>query len=125
MRAIRCKDTEPEMVIRRMVHKLGYRFRLHRRDLPGKPDIVFPKLHSIIFVNGCFWHKHKGCKYATVPKSNVAFWTEKLKRNVQRDKENIRALKKQGYRVNVLWECETTNIKRLNFKLRKFLDNKK
>jgi DNA mismatch endonuclease, patch repair protein len=121
MAAIRDKDTKPELAVRRCLHSLGYRFRLHKRDLPGKPDLFLRKYNSAIFIHGCFWHQHKGCKYAAVPKSNVPFWAEKLKRNVQRDKQNISALKMKGYRVKVVWECETRDIQSLTDILKDFL----
>jgi len=90
MAAVKGKDTKPEIAVRKLLHSLGYRYRLHKKDLPGSPDIFLKKYNTVIYVHGCFWHQHKGCKYATVPKSNVAFWTEKLERNVRRDRKNIR-----------------------------------
>lgn len=123
MAAVKGKDTKPEIAVRKLLHSLGYRYRLHKKELPGSPDIFLKKYDAVIYVHGCFWHHHKGCKHATVPKSNVAFWTEKLKRNVHRDKENIMALKRLGYKVKVIWECQTTNIKLLDYKLRGFLNN--
>ena len=106
MSHIRSKDTKPEMVVRRHLHALGFRFRLHSPKLPGHPDIVLPKWHTVVFVNGCFWHRHKGCKTATMPKSNVEFWQAKFDRNVARDKKEHAALKAAGWHVIVLWECE-------------------
>lgn len=124
MAAVKSKDTKPEIVVRKLLYSMGYRYRLHKKELPGSPDIFLKKHKSVIYVHGCFWHQHKDCKRAAMPKSNVSFWTEKMKRNVSRDKENIRALKEQGYKVKVIWECETINIQRLDSKLRRFLDNK-
>ena len=106
MRAIRSKDMLPELTVRRLVHKLGYRFRLHRKDLPGKPDLVFGPRRKIIFVHGCFWHSH-GCKVAHVPKSNLSYWSPKLQRNKVRDEKNLKALVAGGWEALVIWECET------------------
>ena len=106
MSRIRSKDTKPEMVVRKHLHALGFRYRLHPSKLPGHPDIVLPKWHTVIFVNGCFWHRHEGCKVATMPKSNVAFWEAKFARNVARDRQEQAALRKAGWHVIVLWECE-------------------
>jgi DNA mismatch endonuclease (patch repair protein) len=106
MRAIRSKGMRPELAVRSLVHRLGYRFRLHRKDLPGKPDLVFPSRRKVIFVHGCFWHSHHGCKVAHMPKSNVAYWGPKLARNQQRDQAAQSGLEKQGWQFLVLWECE-------------------
>jgi DNA mismatch endonuclease (patch repair protein) len=94
------------MVVRRMLHAAGYRYRLHVRDLPGKPDLVFPARRKVVFINGCFWHRHRGCALARLPKSRVEFWTEKLERNRQRDERNVAALKELGWEVLTVWECE-------------------
>lgn len=110
MSAVHGKNTAPELTVRKTLHALGFRFRLHRKDLPGKPDIVLPKYRTCIFVHGCFWHQHPKCKRATRPSSNVEFWNEKLDGNVARDKENIRTLKRLGWRVLVIWECKTKNV---------------
>jgi DNA mismatch endonuclease, patch repair protein len=110
MRAVKSKDTTPEMKVRRLLHRAGYRFRLHRADLPGKPDIVFPSKRAAIFVHGCFWHQHPGCHYADRPSSNNPYWNKKLNRNVERDKAHVAALKEQGWKVLTLWECEIRNI---------------
>ena len=118
MSRIKSKDTKPEMVIRTKLHKAGYRFRLHVKGLPGKPDIVLPKYSSIIFVNGCFWHRHKGCKYAYKPKTRVNFWEEKLNRNIKRQKEVVNQLKKLGWKVFTIWECETKNEKKVSRKIK-------
>ena len=106
MSRIKGKDTCPEIVVRSILHRLGYRFRLHRKDLPGKPDIVLPKHETVIFVNGCFWHRHTGCRQATTPKSNTAFWKKKFADTIKRDRKQQRLLKEAGWRVLVLWECQ-------------------
>jgi DNA mismatch endonuclease, patch repair protein len=121
MRQVKSKDTSPEIQVRRQLHRLGYRFRLHRDDLPGKPDLVLPKWRAVIFVHGCFWHQHEGCRRAARPTSRVAFWTRKLDRNLARDRENIEALEVQGWRVLVLWECELRDDARLERKIMDFL----
>ncbi|MGF9562953.1 very short patch repair endonuclease [Neorhizobium sp. BT27B] len=107
MARIKGKNTKPEMVVRRLVHALGYRYRLHRKDLPGKPDLVFESRKAVIFVHGCFWHQHADpqCRNSVLPKTRVEFWRAKLERNVERDAENLRALERLGYRVLVIWEC--------------------
>lgn len=106
MSRIRSKDTKPEMLVRNPLHALGFRYRLHSSKLPGHPDIVLPKWHTVIFVNGCFWHRHEGCKVATMPKSNVEFWQTKFERNVTRDKKEHATLEPAGWHVVVLWECK-------------------
>ena len=106
MSKIRSKNTKPELVVRHHLHSLGFRYRIHSSKLPGHPDIVLPKWHTVIFINGCFWHRHEGCKVATMPKSNVEFWEKKFKRNVERDKKEQAALKEAGWHVIVVWECE-------------------
>lgn len=124
MRAIRSKDTLPEKTVRSLVHGLGYRFRLHRRNLPGKPDLVFPARLKVIFIHGCFWHSH-GCKAGLIPKSNRSFWLPKLERNVERDHDLIRKLQRLGWRVLVIWECEIRDRDKLVRKLTRFLDPSK
>ena len=123
MRAIRSKDMKPEMLVRKLVHSMGYRYRLHRKDLPGKPDLVFGPRRKVIFVHGCFWHQHsaKDCKITRKPKSNTNYWLPKLERNVKRDKERRDVLKKNGWGVLVVWECEVGGNARLERLLRKFL----
>lgn len=121
MSRIRSRNTSPEMVVRRLVHGLGYRFRLHVPSLPGKPDIVLPRLRSIIEVRGCFWHQHPGCIDAHIPGSRVEYWGPKLERNQQRDKENGRSLRKLGWRVCVVWECETKTAANLLRRIARFL----
>jgi DNA mismatch endonuclease (patch repair protein) len=106
MSHIRSKDTKPEKRLRSLLHRLGFRFRLHRKDLPGTPDIVLPKYRTVIFVHGCFWHQHPGCKKATLPRSNVEFWKNKLEKNIERDKEVEKKLIETGWNVIVIWECE-------------------
>src|SRR6516162_761254 len=119
MSRIRGKDTSPEIVVRRLLHSLGYRFRLHVPDLPGRPDIVLPKYRAIIFVHGCFWHMHR-CKYGkVVPKTNEAFWQAKRASNVERDRRH-RQLLRGKWLVLIVWECETRNPERLRGKLDKF-----
>jgi DNA mismatch endonuclease (patch repair protein) len=112
MAAIKSKNTRPEMFVRRLLYSLGYRYRLHIKYLPGNPDIVFESRKTVIFVNGCFWHQHRKCKYAVIPKSNVKFWSSKLRMNVERDKYNYKQLKKLGYKVAVIWECEINKASR-------------
>ena len=120
MSRIRGKDTTPELIERRLLHSLGFRFRLHVAQLPGRPDIVLPKHAAVILVHGCFWHMHK-CKYGKVtPKTNQSFWEQKRLGNVARDKQNQRRLRK-GWSVLTVWECETRDLERLFKKLRKFL----
>jgi len=109
MSKIRGKDTKPELLVRSMLHRAGYRFSLHRKDLPGKPDIVLRKYKTVIFVHGCFWHCHKQCKSAHVPKSNSTFWKKKLDRNVANDSRHQAALAEMGWNVVVVWECELKN----------------
>ncbi len=106
MSRIRSKDTKPEMIVRSLLHRMGYRFRLHVKTLPAKPDIVLPKYKTIIFIHGCFWHKHSDCKEATTPKSNTAFWQTKLAKNVERDRKKKEKLKRLGWDIIVIWECE-------------------
>lgn len=107
MRSVRRQDTAPELVVRRAAHALGLRFRLHRKELPGTPDLVFPKHRTVIFVHGCFWHRHDGCRKATMPKTRVDFWTSKFRRNQERDEQSATRLKALGWRVIVIWECQT------------------
>jgi len=121
MSAIRGKDTKPEHTVRSIAHALGYRFRLHRRDLPGKPDLVFPGRRVVMLVHGCFWHMHD-CPYGRVkPVTNAAFWADKRAGNVSRDERNIAALEAAGWKVLVIWECETRDRQALGRKLRRFL----
>jgi DNA mismatch endonuclease (patch repair protein) len=107
MSRVRSKNTSPEMRVRRLAHASGMRFRLHRPDLPGKPDLVFPRHRVALFVHGCFWHRHAGCAKASMPKSRMDFWEAKFERNVERDRQAERRLEALGWRVLVVWECET------------------
>lgn len=120
MARIRSKDTKPELIVRREAHRLGYRFRLHRADLPGKPDLVFPKRRRVIFVHGCFWHSHTGCARAFRPATHREFWRAKLAANRQRDAKNEAELTGLGWRVLVIWECEVARTD-LPARLRRFL----
>ena len=106
MAKIRARDTAPELMVRQIAHSMGLRFRLHRKDLPGCPDLIFPKYRLAVFVHGCFWHRHQGCRFASTPKSHVSFWEKKFKGNIARDKRNGRELRKLGWNVLVIWECE-------------------
>lgn len=106
MSKIRGKNTKPEIILRSRLFRQGFRFRLHRKDLPGKPDIVLPKYRTVIFVHGCFWHYHNNCREGRIPSSNSEFWREKLNRNIVKDEANIKALKKDNWKVIVIWECE-------------------
>ena len=120
MSGIRGKDTKPEMIVRKALFAAGYRFRLHRRDLPGAPDVVMPGRKIAIFIHGCFWHRHAKCKYAKLPSTRPAFWQEKLARNVERDQNAIDSLMLSGWRVLTVWECSTRNVEALH-KLREAL----
>lgn len=124
MAAIRSKHMKPEIAVRSIAHRLGYRFRLHRRDLPGVPDLVFPGLKKIIFVHGCFWHQHKGCPEGRLPKSRIEYWGPKLSRNIERDAEHLAALRKQGWRALTLWECDITKGAKIEKTIRRFLESK-
>ncbi|WP_279153543.1 very short patch repair endonuclease [uncultured Pseudomonas sp.] len=121
MRNIKGRNTKPELTVRSLCHSMGLRFRLHQKYLPGCPDLVFPKYHLCIFVNGCFWHQHPGCRYAYRPKSRVEFWLPKLARNTERDKENEHALKALGWQVEIVWECETKNLEQLRARIQGML----
>ena len=101
------RDTKPELVVRRAIHRMGFRFRLHRRDLAGTPDIVLPRHKLAIFVHGCFWHRHAGCRHSTTPKTRTTFWTAKFDANVKRDRRNVVALEHTGWTVATVWECQT------------------
>ena len=121
MARVGARDTQPEIIVRSTLHKMGFRFRLHRSDLPGKPDIVLPKLRKVIFVHGCFWHQHQGCSKAKRPQTNPAFWNAKLDRNIARDLENYADLTSQSWESFVIWECETRHSDRLIHRLMGFL----
>lgn len=121
MSQIRDRDTKPEKTVRSILHKLGYRFRLHRKNLPGRPDIVLPRFQTVIFVHGCYWHRHKGCKYVYAPKTRIEFWQRKFDENIARDKRTLESLRNQGWRVLVIWECQVTDKKSLANRLNRFL----
>lgn len=121
MSRIRSKDTKPELAVRGLLHGLGYRYRLHKIGLPGKPDLVFSARKKIIFVHGCFWHSHEGCKIANQPKSRSAFWQSKFARNKTRDRSNIMQLRGSGWDTITIWECETKNLPKVGQRLTKFL----
>ncbi len=121
MRRVRATDTTPERVVRRAAHHLGYRFRLHRRDLPGTPDLTFPRLGKVIFVHGCFWHRHAGCGRTRMPKTRAVYWRDKFAKNVERDRRNVRSLRALGWKVLVIWECETLDRAWLLAELARFL----
>lgn len=126
MKAIRSKNTKPELAVRKVVHRLGYRYRLHIADLPGKPDLVFAARKKVIFVNGCFWHRHPSprCANARWPQTNVQYWKRKLARNVERDLLNLSLLRNSGWKALVVWECEVKNELRLAKRLARFLGPK-
>ena len=123
MSRVRSRDTKPEKIVRSMLHALGYRFRLCRRDLPGNPDIVLPKHRKAVFVHGCFWHGHKRCPRAKLPVANCGFWQTKLARNVERDRRNLKALAKLGWRTLVVWQCEMKDESELRRRLREFMSS--
>lgn len=124
MRRIRAKDMKPEILVRKLIHNMGYRYRLHRKDLPGKPDLVFPSRKKVIFVHGCFWHQHNSptCKISRIPKSNQGYWIPKLNKNKKRDAQQIQALETSGWKVLVIWECEIKNFEAVSSKASSFLD---
>ena len=124
MARIRGRDTKPELLVRRLVHRCGFRYRLHGRMLPGKPDLVFPSRKKVIFVHGCFWHRHPRCSLARLPKSRVEFWVPKLTENRQRDLRSIRSLKRLGWKTQVVWECELRDVSLLEQRIRLFLEAK-
>lgn len=121
MRAVKDRDTGPELAVRRLAHSMGFRYRLRRTDLPGKPDLVFPRLCKVIFVHGCFWHGHDCPRGDRLPKSNTDYWQTKIERNRVRDTANIKALRQQGWRAAVIWECELNDPVRIQRRLAKFL----
>ncbi len=123
MAQVKSKNTKPEMAVRRLLHGLGYRYRLHRRDLPGKPDLTFPSRRKTVFVNGCFWHSHEDCDRARLPSSNRDYWLAKLERNRERDKRNLALLQENGWGTMVVWECELADLNAVVQNLISFLDN--
>lgn len=124
MRAVKSTHTQPELLVRRTVFGMGYRYRLYRTDLPGKPDLAFVSKHKVIFVHGCFWHGHDCARGARVPKRNKAYWTTKIGRNKSRDHTNLSALRKLGWRPLVLWECQLKEQLKLKHKIARFLDTR-
>lgn len=115
------KDSRAELIARRLLHRMGYRFRLHRRDLPGSPDIVLPGRRKVIFLHGCFWHRHIGCRRASNPKSRLDYWLPKFERTVARDVQNVIDLEELGWDVLIVWECETRDVAALQHRLIEFL----
>lgn len=125
MAAVHSQDTSPEIAVRKIVHALGYRYRLHVPTLPGRPDLVFPCRRKVVFIHGCFWHRHNGCRYASWPKTNRAFWESKFAANVARDRRNRCELKKMDWSVLTVWQCELKKSERLTERLDDFLSNAK
>lgn len=125
MSRVKGVDTAPERIVRSFIHKMGFRFRLHRKDLPGDPDIVLPRHRKIIFVHGCFWHGHRNCPRAKKPTTNIAFWNKKIDTNVARDKINLRTLRKLDWDVLTIWQCELRNMARLTARVERFLGETK
>lgn len=123
MGRIRGRDTTPELLVRRLAHSLGYRFRLHRRDLPGTPDLVFPGQRKVVFVHGCFWHRHAGCRFAYEPKSNIEFWQRKFASNKERDVRVRGELKLMDWQVLTVWECQTRDLDKLRAVITDFLSH--
>jgi DNA mismatch endonuclease (patch repair protein) len=121
MAAVKSRDTTPEMVVRRLVHRLGYRFRLHRRDLPGTPDLVLPRLRKVINVHGCFWHMHACQRRRRDPVNNADYWRRKREGNVARDARNVKKLSRRGWKILVVWECQTRDILKLTARIATFL----
>jgi DNA mismatch endonuclease (patch repair protein) len=123
MSRVKSRDTKPEKLVRKLLHALGYRFRLHRRDLPGKPDITLPKHKKVIFVHGCFWHGHDGCQRAARPTSNIEFWNKKIDSNLRRDITAQKELDALGWSYFILWQCQTRDLTTLTNKLEQFLND--
>ncbi len=122
MSKIRAKNTSPEMMVRRIVHSMGFRYRLHVRELPGKPDLVLPRLKKIIEIRGCFWHQHEGCVESHFPKSQIEYWRPKLTKNVERDRLNESKLTSNGWTILTIWECELRNSAQTRNRLQRFLN---
>ena len=122
MSAIKSKNTKPEITVRKLLHSMGYRIRLHKKDLPGSPDIVLPKYKTVIFVHGCFWHRHQNCKYASNPKTRREFWENKFNANKIRDQKKLKEIKNLGWKFIIIWECETRNIQSIEEKIKRFLN---
>lgn len=123
MAKVKSKGMKPELRVRKLLHRLGYRYRLHRSDLPGRPDLVFPARRKVIFVNGCFWHRHDGCPQVRIPATNRDYWLAKLERNYNRDRRSIAALQEQGWSVMTVWECQLRDIPAATERLVLFLDS--
>lgn len=121
MSRIKSSNTQPEMQVRRFLHRLGYRYALHKRDLPGVPDLVFPSRKKVVFIHGCFWHQHKGCVDGRIPKSRISYWKLKLQRNVERDRRNISKLRRDGWKVMLVWECGVNKADTISKRLIRFL----
>jgi DNA mismatch endonuclease, patch repair protein len=115
-------DTRPEIVVRRILHRMGYRFRLHRRDLPGKPDVTLPKWRTVVLIHGCFWHRHEGCPNTRTPKSKIEFWTKKFDDNIRRDRIVREQLAALGWRVLTIWECELRDVSALTDRIKRFIE---
>jgi len=124
MSRIRSKNTLPEKITRTLLNEFGYKYKLHNKKLPGKPDIVIKEGRELIFINGCFWHQHKGCKRQALPKTNRGYWLPKLKRNIERQKDDLKKLKRLGWKTVIIWECEAKNKSKLSSKLKRFLYEK-
>jgi DNA mismatch endonuclease (patch repair protein) len=124
MAQIKGKNTKPEKLVRSLLHGMGYRFRLHNKQLPGKPDIVLPRYKAVVFVHGCFWHGHEGCKRATIPATRPEFWEQKISGNKDRDRRNIAALEDLGYHCSIVWQCELKDVEALKRRLSGFLGEK-
>lgn len=122
MSRIKSRDTKPERIVRSLLHRMGFRFRLHRKDLPGGPDIVLPRYKTVVFVHGCFWHRHKNCPFAYTPKSRAEFWHQKFSGNVKRDARAARNLRRLGWRVVTVWECQTRLEEKLSNRLARILE---
>jgi DNA mismatch endonuclease (patch repair protein) len=122
MSRIRSRNTRPELVVRSVLHRLGYRFRLHSRTLPGHPDIVLPRHRTVVLVHGCFWHHHSGCRFAYTPKTRRDFWSAKFKANMERDRRTQKALRRAGWQVLIIWECQTRDLNRLARSLKTMLN---
>src|SRR5579859_3210417 len=122
MARVHSKNSRPELLVRKLIFGLGYRYRLHAKDLSGQPDLVFRKLRRVVFVHGCFWHRHNACSLARLPKSRLDFWIPKLEGNRRRDQRIRRALKKEGWKVLTIWECQVKNRDRLRSIIKRFLD---
>lgn len=125
MQAIKSKNTGPEIVVRRLLFSLGYRYQLYRHDLPGTPDMALPKYRTVIFVHGCFWHRHKGCKYTTSPLTNKERWRQKFQENIRRDKRQNKLLRQQNWNILIIWTCEIKNLAKLRQKILSFPPLKK